>query len=35
MTSFGEKDGLIPECIDIDRDGFIYVTSDRKTVLKY
>ena len=35
MTSFGEKDGLIPEYIDIDRDGYIYVTSDRKTVLKY
>ena len=35
VTSFGEKDGLVPECIDIDRDGYIYVTSGRKTVLKY
>ena len=35
VTSFSEKDGLVPECIDIDRDGYIYVTSDKKTVLKY
>ena len=35
VTFFGKKDGLLPECIDIDRDGYIYVTNDRKTVLKY
>ena len=35
VTSFGEKDHLLPECIDIDKDGYIYVTSDRKNILKY
>ena len=34
VTSFGEKDHF-PECIDIDKDGYIYVTSDRKNILKY
>ena len=35
VTSFGEKDHLLPECIDIDKDGYIYVTSARKNILKY
>ena len=35
VISFGEKDHLLPECIDIDKDGYIYVTSDRKNILKY
>ena len=35
VTSFGEKDHLLPECIDIDKDGYIYVTSARKYILKY
>ena len=35
VTSFGEKHHVLPECIDIDKDGYIYVTSDRKNILKY
>ncbi len=35
VTSFGEGDGIHPECIDIDSNGFIYVTSNRKNVLRY
>ena len=35
VVSFGEKEGTELECIDIDQDGFIYVTRERSTVLRY
>ena len=35
VISFGEKEGTELECIDIDQDGFIYVTRERNTVLRY
>ena len=35
VVSFGEKEGTELECIDIDQDGFIYVTRERNTVLRY
>ena len=35
VVSFGEKEGTGLECIDIDQDGFIYVTRERNTVLRY
>ena len=35
VVSFGEKEGTGLECIDIDQDGFIYVTHNKSTVLRY
>ena len=35
VVSFGEKEGTELECIDIDQDGFIYVTREHNTVLQY
>ena len=35
VVSFGEREGTELECIDIDQDGFIYVTRERNTVLRY
>ena len=35
VVSFGEKEGTELECIDIDQDGYIYVTRERNTVLRY
>ena len=35
VTKIGQKDNLYPECIDIDQDGFIYISNNRTTVLRY
>ena len=35
VTKIGQKDNLHPECIDIDQDGFIYISNNRSTVLRY
>ena len=36
VTSIGERDFLYPHCIDIDKDGYIYVTGGRRShMLKY
>ena len=33
VTKIGQKDDLYPECIDIDQDGFIYISNNRKAIL--
>ena len=35
VTKIGQKDTLNPECIDIDQDGFIYISNNRKAILRY
>ena len=35
VTTIGQKDNLHPECIDIDQDGFIYISNNRKAILRY
>ena len=35
VTTIGQKDDLHPECIGIDQDGFIYISNNRKAILRY
>jgi len=35
VAKIGQRDDLHPECIDIDQDGFIYITNNRANVLRY